>query len=47
MSQPSIYEAQEAFFEDYKEWCSENRVPATLDGFSIWLDDSDLGENYE
>ena len=42
MSAPSPDEAQEAFFLDYKEWCAENNIPATLDGFSIWLSDSDL-----
>ena len=42
MSEPSIYEAQEMFFEDYEAWCAENKVPATFDGFSIWLEDSDL-----
>ena len=47
MSAPSGDEAQEAFFEDYKLWAAENNIPATLDGFDVWLSDSDLEVSYE
>ena len=44
MSAPSIEEAKEAFYEDYKVWCTANKLQATYDGFGVWLSDSDLGE---
>lgn len=37
-----LQEAQDSFFEDYKIWCSENGIPATLDGFGVWLSDGDF-----
>lgn len=45
--------AQDSFFHDYREWCIENKIPASLDGFSVWLSDGDndpeepwtIGEN--
>ncbi len=37
----TITDAQDAFFDDYKKWCADNNVPATLDGFDIWLVESD------
>lgn len=40
----SDYEADtdsinESLFEDYCVWCEANKLPATNDGFTIWLDE--------
>ena len=44
MSVPSLEEAKEAFYEDYQNWCADNKIPATYDGFGVWLSESDLDE---
>lgn len=39
--------AQDAFWEDYKDWCNKNSLQATYDGFGVWLSDGDLAVDWD
>lgn len=38
MSQDKLYED---FWDKYVEWCRANKVPATMDGFWLWVEETD------